>query len=91
MDQTKSVLYLLISHQAIYQIPTEHEAERRNSAWALQRLFYILQTDKDAVSTQELTFSFGWETKQIFEQQDVQELSRILMERMEEIIKGTES
>lgn len=35
--------------------------------------------------------SFGWETKQIFEQQDVQELSRILMERMEERMKGTEA
>ena len=77
--------------QAIYQIPTEHEADRRNSAWALQRLFYLLQTDKEAVSTQELTVSFGWETKQIFEQQDVQELSRILMERMEERMKGTEA
>ena len=43
----------------------------------------------DAVSTQELTQSFGWETKHIFEQQDVQELSRILMERMEELMKGT--
>ena len=57
----------------------------------MQRLFYLLQTDKDAVSTQELTVSFGWETKQIFEQQDVQELSRILMERMEERMKGTQA
>lgn len=75
--------------QAVYQIPTEHEAEKKNSAWALQRLFYLLQTNDDAVSTQELTSSFGWETKHIFEQQDVQELSRILMERMEERMKGT--
>ena len=75
--------------QAIYQIPTENEADRRNSAWALQRLFYLLQTNDDAVGTQELTASFGWETKHIFEQQDVQELSRILMERMEERMKGT--
>jgi ubiquitin carboxyl-terminal hydrolase 7 len=35
--------------------------------------------------------SFGWDTKQIFEQQDVQELSRILMEKMEEKMKGTEA
>ncbi|KAL8822613.1 MAG: hypothetical protein Q9191_006654, partial [Dirinaria sp. TL-2023a] len=77
--------------KAIYAIPTENEADRRNSAWALQRLFYLLQTNEDAVSTQELTGSFGWETKHIFEQQDVQELSRILMERMEERMKGTEA
>ena len=77
--------------QAIYQIPTEQQAERTNSAYALQRLFYLLQTNSTAVSTQELTASFGWETKHIFEQQDVQELSRILMERMEERMKGTEA
>jgi ubiquitin carboxyl-terminal hydrolase 7 len=78
-------------HQAVYQIPTEHEPDRTNSAWALQRLFYQLQTSLSAVSTQELTQSFGWETRHIFEQQDVQELSRILMERMEERMKGTEA
>lgn len=60
-----------------------------NSAYTLQRLFYQLQTSNTAVSTNELTKSFGWETRHIFEQQDVQELSRKLMERMEEKMKGT--
>lgn len=75
--------------KAVYQIPTESEAVRTNSAWTLQRLFYRLQKDKLAVSTSELTSSFGWDTRQIFEQQDVQELSRILMEKLEERMKGT--
>jgi ubiquitin carboxyl-terminal hydrolase 7 len=61
-----------------------------NSAYTLQRLFYQLQTSNAAVSTNELTKSFGWETRHIFEQQDVQELSRKLMERMEEKMKGTD-
>ena len=60
-----------------------------NSAYTLQRLFYQLQTSKNAVSTNELTKSFGWQTRHIFEQQDVQELSRKLMERMEDYMKGT--
>lgn len=60
-----------------------------NSAYTLQRLFYQLQSSKSAVSTNELTKSFGWQTRHIFEQQDVQELSRKLMERMEEKMKGT--
>ncbi|KAL9592959.1 MAG: hypothetical protein Q9179_006218 [Wetmoreana sp. 5 TL-2023] len=77
--------------KAIYLIPTENETQKKNSAWALQRLFYLLQTSEDAVSTQELTASFGWETKDIFLQQDVQELSRILMERMEARMKGTDA
>jgi len=60
-----------------------------NSAYTLQRLFYQLQTSQTAVGTNELTKSFGWETRHIFEQQDVQELSRKLMEQMERKMKGT--
>lgn len=79
--------------KAVYQIPTETPQDKENSssAYALQRLFYRLQADQVAVSTQELTVSFGWESRQIFEQQDVQELSRILMEKLETRMKGTEA
>jgi len=76
--------------QAIYSIPTEHDADiRKNSAYTLQRLFYQLQHSNTAVATNELTKSFGWETQEIFVQHDVQELMRKLMERMEEKMKGT--
>ena len=79
--------------KAVYQIPTATEQDRQSSvsAYALQRLFYRLQADPIAVSTAELTQSFGWESRQIFEQQDVQELSRILMEKLEARMKGTEA
>jgi ubiquitin carboxyl-terminal hydrolase 7 len=79
--------------KAVYQIPTTtpQEREASNSAYMLQRLFYKLQSDQVAVSTNELTHSFGWESRQIFEQQDVQELSRILMEKLEARMKGTEA
>ena len=83
-------MYILtLTFKAVYQIPTEAEATRENSAWTLQKLFYSLQTSEVPVSTAELTASFGWESRQIFEQQDVQELSRKLMERLEERMKGT--
>ncbi|PSK36766.1 hypothetical protein B9Z65_1949 [Elsinoe australis] len=88
----QSLYFTNAFRKAVYQIPTESEQDARNSsAWALQRLFYRLQTDPIAVGTAELTQSFGWESRQIFEQQDVQELSRILMEKMEEKMKGTEA
>jgi ubiquitin carboxyl-terminal hydrolase 7 len=77
--------------QAVYQIPTKDDESLTNSAYALQRLFYLIQTSHDAVPTTELTRSFGWDSRQIFEQQDVQELCRILMERMELKMKGTEA
>ncbi|KAF1813874.1 ubiquitin carboxyl-terminal hydrolase-like protein [Eremomyces bilateralis CBS 781.70] len=88
----QSLYFTTAFRKAVYQIPTENEVEyRENSAYALQRLFYQLQTNPGAVSTLELTGAFGWDSKQIFEQQDVQELSRILMERLEKHMKGTEA
>ncbi|KAI9847957.1 MAG: hypothetical protein M1837_001474 [Sclerophora amabilis] len=87
----QSLYFTNAFRKAVYQIPTENEETLTNSAYTLQRLFYLLQTSNDAVPTAELTRSFGWETKHIFEQQDVQELSRKLMERMEEKMKGTEA
>ncbi|KAL3462575.1 hypothetical protein BJX64DRAFT_258975 [Aspergillus heterothallicus] len=85
----QSLYFTNAFRKAVYQIPTETEASRENSAWTLQRLFNNLQTSDLSVSTTELTASFGWESRQIFEQQDVQELSRKLMERLEEKMKGT--
>ncbi|KAL1970798.1 hypothetical protein VTN77DRAFT_2632 [Rasamsonia byssochlamydoides] len=85
----QSLYFTNAFRKAVYQIPTEKEATKDNSAWTLQRLFYSLQTSETPVSTTELTASFGWESRQIFEQQDVQELSRKLMERLEEKMKGT--
>ncbi|KAL2268587.1 hypothetical protein VTJ83DRAFT_3433 [Remersonia thermophila] len=86
----QSLYFTNAFRKAIYQIPTQHDENMTNSAYTLQRLFYQLQTSNTAVGTAELTKSFGWETRHIFEQQDVQELSRKLMERMEEKMKGTE-
>lgn len=85
----QSLYFTNAFRKAVYQIPTESEAVKTNSAWTLQRLFYNLQKHKLAVPTSELTASFGWDSRQIFEQQDVQELSRILMEKLEERMKGT--
>ncbi|KAL4939277.1 hypothetical protein BDV06DRAFT_199293 [Aspergillus oleicola] len=85
----QSLYFTNAFRKAVYQIPTEEEASKENSAWTLQRLFNNLQTSDFSVSTTELTASFGWESRQIFEQQDVQELSRKLMERLEEKMKGT--
>ncbi|KAF1954244.1 cysteine proteinase [Byssothecium circinans] len=87
----QSLFFTNAFRQAVYQIPTDTEESRSNSAYALQRLFYLLQTSNSAVPTTDLTQSFGWDSKQIFEQQDVQELSRVLMDRLDERMKGTEA
>ncbi|KAF2023278.1 ubiquitin carboxyl-terminal hydrolase-like protein [Setomelanomma holmii] len=87
----QSLFFTNAFRQAVYQIPTAEESDRLNSAYALQRLFYLLQTNSNAVGTTDLTQSFGWDSKQIFEQQDVQELSRVLMDKLDEKMKGTEA
>ncbi|KAK3325274.1 hypothetical protein B0H66DRAFT_116641 [Apodospora peruviana] len=85
----QSLYFTNAFRKAIYHIPTHDNEAMDNSAYTLQRLFYQLQTSNTAVGTNELTKSFGWETRHIFEQQDVQELSRKLMEKMEEKMSGT--
>ncbi|KAF2646636.1 cysteine proteinase [Massarina eburnea CBS 473.64] len=87
----QSLFFTNAFREAVYQIPTDTEESRANSAYALQRLFYLLQTSTSAVPTTDLTQSFGWDSKQIFEQQDVQELSRVLMDRLDEKMKGTDA
>ncbi len=86
----QSLYFTNAFRQVIYRIPTDQDENMNNSAYTLQRLFYQLQTSTTAVGTAELTKSFGWETRHIFEQQDVQELSRKLIDRMGEKMKGTE-
>ena len=85
----QSLYFTNAFRQAIYNIPTETEEDLGDSAYTLQRLFYQLQTSNNDVSTSELTKSFGWESRHIYQQQDVQELCRKLMERMEDKMKGT--
>lgn len=54
---------------------------------ALQCIFYKLQYSDDSVSTKELTKSFGWDTYDGYLQHDVQELNRVLCEKLEEKMK----
>ncbi|CDO95463.1 unnamed protein product [Kluyveromyces dobzhanskii CBS 2104] len=73
----------------VYHIPTENENPTDSVALALQRAFYLLQTSNEPLDTTELTKSFGWDTGDAFTQHDVQELNRILMDRLEQRMKGT--
>jgi len=56
----------------------------------LSRLFaYMQYCDVGYVSTRALTRSFGWEGGQAVQQQDVQELNRLLFEEIEASLLGT--
>ncbi|GAB0492871.1 hypothetical protein MMPV_004141 [Pyropia vietnamensis] len=48
----------------------------------LQKVFHGLQTAQGAVRTKRLTESFGWNSAELFQQHDAQELNRILCDRL---------
>ncbi|KAI3914507.1 hypothetical protein MKW92_004446 [Papaver armeniacum] len=80
--------------KAVYHMPTTENdlndlASGSSIPLALQTLFYKLQYKKGSVGTKELTKSFGWNTHESFMQHDVQELNRVLCEKLENKMKGT--
>ncbi|CAI0410570.1 unnamed protein product [Linum tenue] len=76
--------------EAVYHMPTtENDMPSGSIPLALQSLFYKLQYSDTSVATKELTKSFGWDTYDSFMQHDVQELNRVLSEKLEDKMKGT--
>ncbi|KAL3715935.1 hypothetical protein ACJRO7_007657 [Eucalyptus globulus] len=76
--------------KAVYHMPTtENDMPSGSIPLALQSLFYKLQYHDSSVTTKELTRSFGWDTYDSFMQHDVQELNRVLSEKLEDKMKGT--
>jgi ubiquitin carboxyl-terminal hydrolase 7 len=74
--------------QAVYHMPTtENDLPSASIPLALQSLFYKLQCSDNSVATKELTKSFGWDTYDSFMQHDVQELNRVLSEKLEDKMK----
>lgn len=85
----QTLFHLRAFRQVVYETPSEREDTHDSVSLALQRVFYRLQTKRSAVSTKELTRSFGWSQIDSFMQHDVQELYRILCDRLEEKMKRT--
>ena len=71
--------------------PTEFvKGGKRKMLFEIQRLCVFLQeVNKKAWSTKDLTQSFGWYGGEAQQQQDIQELNRILFEAIEKALKGT--
>lgn len=71
-DDTFKTSSSTASPQKVYTIPT-----------ALQRLFLQMQTSTTAVGTNDLTNSFGWSEHDSFIQHDIHELTRVLLDNLE--------
>lgn len=78
-----------IFRKLVYQIPIDKNQNFDSVAFSLQKIFYLLLNSNDPVGTLELTKSFGWDSSDAFTQHDVQELNRILMDKLETAMKAT--
>jgi len=95
MNSLLQTLYHLTEfRRTVYAIPTEdveavvsQSDGKRSIVLALQRVFFSLQNQSRAVSTRELTQAFGWDGMEAFEQHDVQELCRLMFDKLEEKMK----
>lgn len=77
--------------KSIYAIPTNGQSPQDSIPLALQRLFHALTFSTLPPNTNDLTASFGWDLHESFTQHDVQEFLRVLMDDLEEKMKGTEA
>lgn len=75
--------------RAVYKLPHEDESIDSSTTLALQNVFRNLQTSDREVTTKELTVAFGWTSAEAFLQQDVQEMMRVLVDKLEEKMTGT--
>jgi ubiquitin carboxyl-terminal hydrolase 7 len=65
-------------------MPTEDVEKKSESIpLNLQALFYNLQTRNEACGTRDLTVSFGWGPIESFQQHDIQEFLRVLIDNIE--------
>eukprot|EP00009_Paramoeba_aestuarina_P004998 CAMPEP_0201515204 /NCGR_PEP_ID=MMETSP0161_2-20130828/6832_1 /ASSEMBLY_ACC=CAM_ASM_000251 /TAXON_ID=180227 /ORGANISM="Neoparamoeba aestuarina, Strain SoJaBio B1-5/56/2" /LENGTH=1045 /DNA_ID=CAMNT_0047911971 /DNA_START=44 /DNA_END=3184 /DNA_ORIENTATION=+ len=84
----QALFHLPYFRRVVYKMPAE-EGKGVTIPYALQALFYRLQTSSNPVSTKQLTKSFGWEDDDSFSQHDVTEFNRVLIDTLEMKMKGT--
>ena len=90
MNSMLQTLYSIYPFKkAVFQIPTDKD-DNSSIVLSLQRLFYDLMTNHSPVSSRNLINSFGWTREQIQIQHDVQEFNQLLIEEMENKMKGTQ-
>lgn len=87
----QALFHLPAFRSIVYQMPTDGiEDTEKSIPINLQRLFYNLQFSPKAVSTKDLTKSFGWDSGDALVQHDIQEFLRVLISNLEDKLKGTD-
>lgn len=90
MNSFLQVLYHIpYFRKLIYSINTSADTKGESIVFNLQKLFALMEMSPDAVSTEDLTRSFGWNEAETNVQHDIEEFSRVLMESIKEKLKDT--
>eukprot|EP01062_Namystynia_karyoxenos_P058821 TRINITY_DN50289_c0_g1_i1.p1 TRINITY_DN50289_c0_g1~~TRINITY_DN50289_c0_g1_i1.p1 ORF type:complete len:1237 (+),score=340.17 TRINITY_DN50289_c0_g1_i1:83-3793(+) len=88
------LFHLSYFRTGIYKIHTEDEhevqADPKFIPLALQKLFYAMEFLDEPPSTNELTKSFGWRSRDTSVQHDVQEFMRVLLDTLSDKINETD-
>ena len=86
----QALFHIPAFRKCVYEMPTTGmEDVSKSIPLNLQRLFAQMQLGKRACSTKPLTKSFGWDSGRTYIQHDTQEFCRVLMDNLEEKMKGS--
>ena len=86
----QALFHIPAFRKCVYEMPTTGmEDVAKSIPLNLQRLFAQMQLGKRACSTKPLTKSFGWDSGRTYIQHDTQEFCRVLMDNLEEKMKGS--
>lgn len=86
------LFHICAFRKIVFSLPTKgNEDITKSVTLALQRLFVLLQKSEIAPSTSELTKAFGWDQEDVYQQNDVQEFMRELIDNINTKMKGTEN
>ena len=86
----QALFHLPAFRMIVYQIPIDDGKDKANSIpYNLQKLFVNMQHGGVACSTLALTKSFGWTAEDSFLQRDIQELCRVFIENLEQVLDKT--
>ena len=88
----QTLFHIKMFVREIMQVAPSHQADAEPADEGpingLKCLFYDMLTSKGHIQTANLTRSFGWESRDVFTQQDVQEFSCILLDVIEKKVEA---
>jgi len=73
----------------VFAMPHQTEVYGSSTTLGIQEVFKNLQYSRNTVDTRDLLRAFGWGNAEAFMQQDVQEMMRVLLDKIEEKAKET--